>query len=117
MALKFYYDEKDDIFTIYDSETPPTETIEFSDFMNIDVNKNSGIVGFEIFDASKFFSILNELVNKPFLENIEKVSVSYKNYRNNWIISVTFYYKGQEVKVQMPPLKKSDYKSPFIASS
>ena len=32
MALKFHYDEEDDIFTLYEDKYPPVETIEFSDF-------------------------------------------------------------------------------------
>ena len=40
MALKYEYDDEDDIFTIYDNENRPSETIEFSEFLNIDINKN-----------------------------------------------------------------------------
>lgn len=116
MALKFHYDEEDDVFTIYDSENAPTETIEFSEFLNIDINKNKGIVGMEVFFASEFFSVVNNIINKTMLENITNVRVDCNNYRNNWIISLILTYKGQEIKVQMPPLRKSEYTSPLIAS-
>ncbi len=117
MALKYEYDEEDDVFTIYDSENAPSETIEFSEFLNIDINKNKGIVGLEFFYASEFFTLINDMVTKTFLENISNVKLDCRNYRNTyWIISLIFDYKGQEIKVQLPPLRKSEYVSPLIAS-
>lgn len=117
MALKFEYNKEDDVFTIYDSENAPSETIEFSEFLNIDINKNKGIVGLEFFYASEFFTLTNNMINKTFLENISNVKVDYRNYRNTyWVISLIFVYRGQEIKVQLPPLRKSEYVSPLIAS-
>src|SRR3989344_1475385 len=117
MALKYEYDDEDDIFTIYDNENRPSETIEFSEFLNIDINKNKDIVGLEFFYASEFFSIINDRVNKTFLEHIDNVRVDCRNYRNTyWIISLIFDYQGQKIKVQLPPLRKSEYVSPLIAS-
>ena len=117
MALKFHYDQEDDVFTIWDSENRPSETIEFSEFLNIDINKNKGIVGLEFFYASEFFMLINEGVTKTFLENISNVKVNCNNYRNvYWVISIVFDCKGQEIKVQLPPLRKSEYTSPLIAS-
>lgn len=116
MAIKIHYDEEDDIFTLYDSEYQPSETIEFSEFLNVDINKDRGIVGLEVFYASEFFSALNNVITKSLLENIKKVSVECKNYRNNWFIVLVFEYNGKEIRVQMPPLRKSEYTSPLIAS-
>jgi len=115
MAIKIHYDEEDDIFTIYDSEHKPYETIEFSEFLNIDIDKNKGIVGLEIFYASEFFSALNQVITKSLLGSINKVSIECKNYRNNWFIILIFNYGGQETRVQLPPLRKSEYTSPLIA--
>lgn len=116
MAIKVHYDEEDDIFTIYDSENKPSETIEFSEFLNIDINKNKGVVGLEIFYASEFFFALNELITKSLLESTKNIQVEYKNYRNNWLINLIFEKNGEKIKVQMPPLRKTEYKSPLIAS-
>ena len=37
MVIKIHYDDEDDVFTIYDNEHQPSETIEFSEFLNIDI--------------------------------------------------------------------------------
>jgi uncharacterized protein YuzE len=116
MGIKIHYDNQEDIFTLYDNEHPPSETIEFSEFLNVDINKDRGIVGLEIFYASEFLSALNNIITKSLLENIKKVFVECKNYRNNWFIVLVFEYNGQEVRIQMPPLRKSEYTSPLIAS-
>lgn len=111
-----HYDLEDDIFTIYDSEYKPSETIEFSEFLNIDIDKNKSVVGLEIFYASEFFSALNEVITKTLLKSINKVSIECKNYRNNWFIVLVFEKDGEKIKVQLPPLRKSEYASPLIAS-
>lgn len=116
MAIKIHYDEEDDIFTIYDSEHKPSETIEFSEFLNIDIDKNKNIVGMEVFYAGEFFSALNNSINNSILKSVDSVTVECKNYRNNWFIVLIFEYNGQRIRIQMPPLRKSEYKSPLIAS-
>jgi uncharacterized protein YuzE len=116
MTIKIHYNEEDDVFTIYDNEYKPSETIEFSEFLNIDINKDKGIVGFEVFYASEFFSALNEIITKNFLKTIDDVSVNCKNYRNNWFVELNFKTSKEEIKVPLPPLRKSDYTSPLIAS-
>jgi uncharacterized protein YuzE len=116
MTLKTHYDKEDDIFTIYDDEYKPSETVEFSEFLNIDIDKKRGIVGLEIFYASEFFSAINKIITKNLLESLTEVSMEYNNRRNNWFITLILNNKGNEIKVQMPPLRKSDYRSPLIAS-
>jgi uncharacterized protein YuzE len=116
MAIKIHYDEEDDIFTIYDNKYKPSETIEFSEFLNLDINKDKSIVGMEIFYASEFFSAINELITKNMLESVKSVSVECNNYRNNWFINLVFDDNGSKIKVQMPPLRNSDYTSPLIAN-
>lgn len=116
MAIKIHYNEQDDVFTIYDSEHQPLETIEFSEFLNIDIDKEKNIVGFEIFYASEFFSTLNEIITKQLLNSIDKVSIDYKNYRNNWFIVLVLEKGDNKIRVQLPPLKKSEYTSPLIAN-
>jgi hypothetical protein len=70
----------------------------------------------EIFYASEFFSAINDNITKSFLKSLEKVSVECKNYRNNWFIILVFKNNGDVIRVQIPPLRKSDYTSPLIAS-
>lgn len=116
MATKIHYSEQDDVFTIYDDECKPIETIEFSEFLNVDINKNKGIVGLEIFYASEFFSALNNLITRSLLKSINNVSIKCKNYRNNWFIVLVFNDDGKEIRAQLPPLRKTEYSSPLIAS-
>ncbi len=115
MAIKIHYNEEDDVFTIYDDKHKPTETIEFSEFLNIDINKNKGIVGLEVFYASEFFSALNNIITKKLLESVNKVSIECKNYRNNWFIVLVFEDNGEKIRIQLPPLRKSEYNSPLIS--
>jgi len=117
MGIKIHYNEEDDIFTIYDNEHKPNETIEFSEFLNIDIDKDRDIVGLEVFYASEFFSALNKIITKSLLESVDKVLIEYKNYRNNWFIILVFEKDGEKIRVQLPPLRKAEYKSPLIASS
>jgi len=116
MATKIHYSEEDDVFTIYNDEHKPSETIEFSEFLNIDIDNNKGVVGLEIFYASEFLSALNEIVTKTLLGSVNKVSIECKNYRNNWFMVLVFENNGEEIRVQLPPLRKSEYTSPLIAS-
>ena len=116
MAIKIHYNEEDDVFTIYDNEHKPSETIEFSEFLNIDINQDRGIVGLEVFYASEFFSALNKIITKSLLESVENVLIECKNYRNNWFIVLVFEKDGKKIRVQMPPLRKNEYTSPLIAS-
>ena len=116
MAIKIHYSEEDDIFTIYDNKRKPSETIEFSEFLNMDINKNKGVVGLEVFYASEFFSALNKIITKTLLESINKVSIECNNYRNNWFMVLIFENNGEEIRVQLPPLRKSEYTGPLITS-
>jgi len=116
MVINFHYDSEDDVLTIYDSDNPPKETIEFSEFLNIDINKDKGIVGIEIFDALKYFSNLEERINKDFLESLEEVKINCRNERNTWFMVVVLKSKGKINKLPLPPFRKTEYTSPLIAS-
>lgn len=116
MGIKVHYDKEDDIFTVYDNKHKPSETIEFSEFLNIDIDKEKHIVGLEVFYASEFFSALNKIITKSLLESVGKVLIEYKNYRNNWFIELIFEKNGENIRVQLPPLRRSEYKNPLIAS-
>ena len=116
MVIKIHYSEEDDIFTIYNNEHKPSETIEFSEFLNIDIDKGKGVVGLEVFYASEFFSALNKIMTKTLLESANNVSIECSNYRNNWFMVLVFEDNGKKIRVQLPPLRKSEYTSPLIAS-
>jgi uncharacterized protein YuzE len=117
MKLKFHYDGEDDVLSIY-TGIAPKETIEFSEFLNIDVDKDYKIVGLEIFEASKFFGMRDTKINKEFLKSIKEVSIEYHELRNMWFIDVIFIDKNNNmVKQAIPPLSKQEYKSPLIAQA
>ena len=70
MKIKFHYSSEDDVLIVY-SDVSPTETIEFSEFLNIDIDSKTGIVGLEIFDASSFFNQQEKRITKQFLSSIK----------------------------------------------
>ncbi len=117
MEFKFYYDEEDDILSVY-IEIAPKETIEFSEFLNIDIDKDKNVVGLEIFGASEFFGARTAKVDKSFLEKIKKISVEYNEWRNSWFIDLILTDENNNsIRQSMPPLKKSEYASPLIANA
>ena len=116
MEIKFHYDSQDDVLTIY-SNISPSETIEVTEFINIDINKEKGIVGLEIFDASEFFGKQNKELTKQFLSNLEKINLKYSEWRNMWFINLEFAGKNKKIIIQkLPPLRRSEFVSPLIAS-
>lgn len=117
MEIKSHYSSEDDVLTIY-SDIAPEETIEFNEFMNIDINKEKGIVGIEIFDASQFFGRQNKGLTKQFLSNLKGIKIKYDEWRNIWFINLELTDKNNQTIIQkLPPLKKSEYVSPLIASA
>ena len=117
MEIKTHYNSEDDVLTIY-SDVAPSETIEFAEFLNIDITKNKEIVGIELFEASEFFDKQNKKVTKEFLSKIKEIKIKYDEWRNNWFINLELFGPNNSVVVQnLPPLKKSEYVSPLIASA
>lgn len=116
MEIKFHYSDQDDVLTVY-TDVAPNETIEFTDFMNIDINKDRGIVGFEIFDALEFLKKQDYGISKMFLSNLKSVNAKYDDWRNTWFIKLELKDNSNRViTLKLPPLKKSEYVSPLIAS-
>jgi len=116
MSIKFHYDYEDDVLSVY-TDIVPSETIEFTDFMNIDINKEKGIVGIEIFDVLGFLGKQNKELTKKFLINLKNVSAKYDDWRNTWFITLELTDNNNHTITQkLPPLKKSEYVSPLIAS-
>lgn len=117
MKLKFHYDEEDDVLSIF-TDIAPKETIEFSEFINIDIDKEHRVVGLEIFGASGFFNVRNNNITKSFLENLKEINIEYNEWRNSWFIDIILTDENNNsIRQSIPPLRKSEYKSPLIASS
>ena len=115
MQFKFHYDKEDDVLSIY-TDIAPKETIEFSEFLNIDIDKDKKVVGLEIFGASEFFKIRTNKIDESFLEGIKEISVKYNEWRNSWFIDLILTDKNNNSITQsIPPLRKSEYSSPLIA--
>jgi len=117
MEFKFGYSKEDDILMIYSPGFQTEETIEFSEYLNIDINKEGRIVGLEIFDALEFFSVINKQIDTSFLENLEFASLESKEFRNTWYLILILKSKNKQLIHQpMPLLQKSEYVSPLILS-
>ena len=117
MEIKTHYDKEDDVLTIY-SDIAPKETLEVADFINIDITNDKEIVGIELFDASEFFGKQNQEVTKDFLSKIKEIKVHYEEWRNNWFISLELISDQNKTIIEkLPPLRKSEYTSPLIASA
>jgi len=117
MAFRFHYDSEDDILSVYLSPAQNEETIEFSDYLNIDIDKDGRVIGLEIFEAKDFFSQLNENFDKDILENLDEVSFTCKDFRNSLFILVVLKAKGKTISQPMPLLSKSEYVSPLVQSA
>ncbi len=117
IEFNFEYDKEGDVLSIFDYNKPLNETIEFNEYINVDLGKSGEIVGLEIFDASKFFKVLNETINQEFLTNLKKIELVQADYRNNIFIAVILHSFEKEIYQQLPPLQKSNYTSPLILSA
>ena len=117
VEFEFEYDEISDVLSIFDYDKQVGESIEFNEFINVDIGKKGDIVGLEIFDVSKFLRVLNKDINKEFLKNLSKVELVQADYRNNIFIAIVLYAQGKQVYQQLPPMQKSEYVSPLIISA
>lgn len=117
IKFNFEYDFEDDVLTIH-RNIPPEETVEFTEFLNLDINNDNGIVGIEIFYASEFFGKQNKEITKQFLNTLKEINITYDEWRNTWFINIEMTDKNNHILVQtLPPLKKSEYVSPLIAGN
>lgn len=112
----FDYSKQDDVLTIFDYSKPVKETLEFSNFLNVNIGKDGGIVGFEIFDASKFFSALNPSLDKDFLNGVTKVELEQVEYRNTWFVVIWLHSNKGVISQPLPMINKENYESPLVAS-
>ncbi|MBI2043700.1 DUF2283 domain-containing protein [Candidatus Pacearchaeota archaeon] len=114
MEFKFNYDYEHDILSIYKFPVDVEESVEISENIVIDIDKNEKVVGIEIFDAGEFFNTFNEDIDKRFLKYLDRASFELKEFRNQWFIIAILVSNGKAIKQSLPPLRKSEYLSPLI---
>ncbi len=118
MIFNYVYDEENDVLSIFNPSCKPLESVEFSENLIFDVNKEGNIVAIQVIDASEFFSSMNEAINKKFLSNLEQIDLIDKEFRNSWYVILNIKSKGFNLIQQpMPLLRKSEYKSPLICQN
>lgn len=115
--FKASYDKEGDILTIYRSGEKVKESIEVSEDLIIDINKEKKLINLELIDAYKFLHTLNSKISKNMLLGIDQAELEVKNYRNYWVITLVFKYKDMIVKEKLPAFASADFKSPLIASA
>ncbi len=111
---KFDYDADDDVLYIQNAVEDVEESVEFSEDIVLDLDKEGRAIGVEIFYASEFFSLFNKKIDKDFLENLEDAHIEYKEFRNIFFIILVLKSKDQVIRQPMPPLRKSEYVSPLL---
>ena len=114
--FKASYDEEGDVLTIYRENVKVKESIEVSEDLIIDVDKDMQLVNLELIDAYKFLHTLNEKISKEMLLNIQEIELEAKNYRNYWVITMMFKYQEEVIAEKLPAFASMDFKSPLIAS-
>ena len=114
---KFNYGSEDDVLYIQNAIKKVEESVEFSEDIVLDLDREGKVIGIEIFYASKFLQMFNKDIDKSFLENLEDAYIRYKDFRNMWFIVLVLKSESMEISQPLPPLKKSEYVSPLIASS
>lgn len=115
MKFDYIYDEGSDVLSIFNPSCKPQESIEFSENIIFDIDKNNKIVALQILDASEFFGSMNNKISSSFLSNLELIDLAEKEFRNSWFIVLNLKSRGFEVIQQpMPLLRKSEYKSPLM---
>jgi len=114
--FKACYDEEGDVLTIYREGFKVKESIEVSEDLIIDVDKEMQLVNLELIDAYKFLHTLNEKISLEMLLGLQEVELEAKTYRNYWVITLMFKYKEQIIIEKLPAFASLDFKSPLIAS-
>ena len=113
---RFDYDDEDDVLYIRNSGREVEESVEFSEDIVLDLDKEGRVIGVEIFYASEFLNLFNREIDKDFLMNLKEARIEYKDFRNMWFIVLVLRSDKGEISQPLPPLKKSEYVSPLIAS-
>jgi hypothetical protein len=112
-----FYNEIDDILSVYDLNKKVEEVFEFSEFFNVSFDRDNCVVGLEIFDASSFFKIRAPNMDfKQFFSKLNYVELVQTEFRNNWFLMLYLFSNDASVEQQLPPFSKQEYKSPLLCS-
>ncbi len=111
------YDPDGDVLTIYRSAKNVKESIEVSEDLVIDIDKNKQLVNLELIDAFEFLHTVNDKISKDMLEGITEVELDVINYRNYFIVTLIFKHNNEVIKEKLPAFANANFKSPLIASA
>ncbi|MBN1377391.1 DUF2283 domain-containing protein [Candidatus Woesearchaeota archaeon] len=111
--FKASYDKEGDVLTIYRNNGDVKESIELSDEIVMDLDKDWKLVSLEVMDAYDFLHSLDKKFTRKMLSEINNAKVEVRNYRNYWYIILIF---EEDNKVMLPVVSAAEYKSPLIAS-
>lgn len=111
---RFHYDAVSDVLYIQNTVKKVEESVEFSEDIVLDLDKRGVVIGVEIFYASEFLNLFNKEIDKEFLENLKDAYIEYRDFRNMWFIVLMLQSKNKLISQPLPPLKKSEYVSPFV---
>src|SRR3989338_10350089 len=113
--FKASYDGESDVLTIY-RDGSVRESVEVSEELIIDLDKNKQLVNLELLDAYKFLHTLNEKITKDMLIDLQEAELQVKNFSNYVIITLAFQHKNQKIEEKLPAFVHTDFKSPLIAA-
>ncbi|HLC31659.1 MAG TPA: DUF2283 domain-containing protein [Candidatus Nanoarchaeia archaeon] len=113
---KFEYDVEDDVLYIWNALEEVEESVESSEDIILDLNREGKVIGIEIFYASEFLNIFNKEIDKEFLKNLKDAYIEYKEFRNALFIVLVVESKNKKISQPLPPLRKSEYISPLLAN-
>ncbi len=105
----FDYDSEDDVLYITSAEKEVDESIEFSEDIILDLDKEGNIISIEIFYASEFFCLFNNEINKNYLETLKSVSLLYKEFRNRLFIFIVLESDSKKLSFPLPLMKRLRY--------
>lgn len=115
MEYVYDYDKENDILAIYNSPRKVKESLEVSENIVLDLDKDDKINGIEIMDVSEFLGSFNPEITKKFLSELDSAKIEYRSFRNQWILLVVLESKGKRFSQPMPPLRKTEFTSPILA--
>ncbi len=115
--FKVSYDEKGDVLTIYRGDALVNESVEVTEELIIDLDKDRNIANVELLDAYKFLHTLNKQITKHVLSDLQEAELQFINYRNYWIISLVFEHGNQKIIEKLPAFAQDKFQSPLIASA